>query len=107
MTAAPALKRSARRSITTSCPSVSRRAPRRDDPVEPEVHDQVTVMVHVVLDHSENGRPALDLLAAPARYHLQGLFFGEPRPYLRAVLVAFPKRLQDLCATLQAVEAGI
>src|SRR5215831_346229 len=106
MTAAPALKRSARRSITTSCPSVSRRAPRRDDPVEPEVHDQVAVVVHVVLDHSENGRPALDLLSAAAGHHLQRLFFGESGPYLRAVLVAFPERLQDLVATLQAVEAG-
>src|SRR6266436_7633740 len=87
--------------------SIARSASGRHYAIEAEVHDQVAVVVHVVLDDSENGCPALGLLAAPPRHHFQGFFFCEPLPHPAAVVVAFPERLHDLRSALEGVEAGV
>ena len=43
---------------------------RRHQAVESEVDDQVAIVIHVVLDGEQDGRPPLDLLAAPTFHHL-------------------------------------
>src|SRR5437773_3768975 len=77
-------------------------AARRHQAVEADVDNQVAVVVHVVLDRAEDGRPALDLLV-PHLDHLQSLFLGEPGPDLGAVVVALPERLDQLVAALEVL----
>src|SRR5262245_21954615 len=82
-------------------------APRRHQAVEADVHDQVAVVVHVVLDGDEDGRPALHLLVVPPLDQPHRLLLGEAVPHLGAVLVARPQLLQDLVAGLEGLEAGV
>src|SRR5262245_50404594 len=87
--------------------SVPPGAPRRHQPVEARVHDEVAVVVHVVRDCDQRGRPALHALPAPALDQLEGLLLGETTPDLGAVIVARPQLLQDLVTALEGIEAVV
>src|SRR5262249_43059009 len=79
-------------------------APRRHEAVHAYVHDQVAVVVHVVLDRPEDERPALHLLIVPSLDQLLRLRFRERVPDLGTVVVARAKLLHDLVSGLQLLE---
>src|SRR5262249_60870179 len=63
-------------------------APRRHQTDHADVHDQVAVVVHIVLDRAKDERPALHLLLVPALDQLLCLGLGERVPHLCAIVVA-------------------
>src|SRR5207245_11764969 len=79
------------------------RAAWRHQAVESEVDDQVAIVIHVVLDGEQDGRPSLDLLTTPTFHHLQCLLLSQIPPHFFAIRVALAERLKQLLARLEVL----
>jgi hypothetical protein len=77
-----------------------------DHAIEPDIHDQIAVMVHVVDDIGQDRRPTRLLLATAPWDHLHSFVVCHARPDFGTVVIAVFERLQNVVATCERIDGA-
>src|SRR5262245_45587731 len=78
-----------------------------DHALEPDIHDQIAVMVHVIADIGQDRCPTHLWLAPAARNHLHGSLIRHACPDVYAVVIAILERLQNVVATFELLDGAL